>query len=63
MLMVAKKYKVVMTVHDAIACIVPESEVETAKEYVEICMKMRPKWALDLPLGCETGCGKTYGEC
>jgi DNA polymerase len=63
MLMVAKKYKVVMTVHDAIACIVPETEVETAKEYVEICMKMRPKWALDLPLGCETGCGKTYGEC
>ena len=63
MLMVAKKYKIVMTVHDAVACIVPKAEVETAKEYVEMCMKMRPKWALDLPLGCETGYGKTYGEC
>jgi DNA polymerase len=63
MLMVAKKYKVVMTVHDAIALIVPEHEVETAKEYVELCMRLRPKWARELPLNCEAGYGKTYGEC
>jgi hypothetical protein len=63
MLMVAKKYKVVMTVHDAIALIVPEHEVETAKEYVELCMRLRPKWASELPLNCEAGYGKSYGEC
>jgi DNA polymerase I-like protein with 3'-5' exonuclease and polymerase domains len=63
MLQVAKKYKVVMTVHDAIACIVPEEEAETGKEYVEMCMRMRPKWALELPLNCEAGIGKSYGEC
>ena len=63
MLMVAKKYKVVMTVHDAIACIVPEHEVETAKEYVELCMRLRPKWAPALPLNCEAGYGRSYGEC
>jgi DNA polymerase len=63
MLAVAKKYKVVMTVHDAIACIVPEAEADTAREYVEMCMKMRPKWALDLPLNCESGVGYSYGEC
>jgi DNA polymerase len=63
MLQVAKKYKVVMTVHDAIACIVPEAEVETAVEYVEMCMRMRPKWGLELPLNCESGYGKTYGDC
>jgi len=63
MLMVAKKYKVVMTVHDAIACIVPEHEVETAKEYVELCMRLRPKWAQELPLNCEAGYGRSYGEC
>jgi DNA polymerase len=63
MLAVAKKYKVVMTVHDAIACIVPEAQVDTAREYVEMCMKMRPKWALDLPLNCESGVGYSYGEC
>jgi DNA polymerase len=63
MLMVAKKYKVVMTVHDAIACIVPEHEVETAKEYVELCMRLRPKWAPELPLNCEAGYGRSYGDC
>jgi DNA polymerase len=63
MLRVAKKYKVAMTVHDAIGCVVPEHEAQTGKEYVEMCMKMRPKWALDLPLNCEAGIGKTYGDC
>ena len=63
MLQVAKKYKVVMTVHDAIACVIPEQEAETGQEDVEMCMKMRPKWAQDLPLSCESGVGKSYGEC
>jgi DNA polymerase len=63
MLMVAKKYKVVMTVHDAIACVAPEEEVERAQEYVELCMRIRPQWALDLPLNCESGYGKSYGDC
>jgi len=63
MLMVAKKYRVVMTVHDAIACIVPEAEVETGKEYVEMCMRIRPSWAPELPLNCEAGYGRSYGDC
>jgi len=63
MLMVAKKYQVVMTVHDAIACIVPEAEVERAVEYVEMCMRIRPQWGLELPLNCESGSGRSYGEC
>jgi len=63
MLMIAKKYRVVMTVHDAIAIIVPEAEAEIAKEYVELCMRLRPQWALELPLNCEAGYGKSYGDC
>lgn len=63
MLQVAKKYKVVMTVHDAITCVVPDAEAQTAQEYVEMCMKMRPKWAQELPLSCESGVGNSYGEC
>ena len=63
MLQVAKKYKVVMTVHDAIACVIPEQEAEAGQEYVEMCMKMRPKWAQDLPLSCESGIGRSYGDC
>ena len=63
MLMIAKKYKVVMTVHDAVACIAPEDEAERAKEYVELCMRLRPRWAAELPLNCEAGYGKSYGDC
>jgi DNA polymerase len=63
MLLVAKKYQVVMTVHDAIACIVPEAEVERATEYVELCMRIRPQWGPELPLNCESGSGASYGDC
>jgi len=63
MLMIAKKYRVVMTVHDAVACIVPKDEVERAQEYVELCMRIRPKWGPELPLNCEAGHGESYGDC
>jgi DNA polymerase len=63
MLLVAKKYRVVMTVHDAIACIVPTEQVEAAKEYVEMCMRTRPSWGMELPLNCEAGAGASYGDC
>lgn len=63
MLRIAKKYRVVMTVHDAIGCVVPENETDTAKEFIEMCMRLRPAWALDLPLNCEAGMGRTYGDC
>jgi DNA polymerase len=63
MLLIAKKYKVVMTVHDAIACVVPIEEVKNAQEFVEMCMKVRPDWGLDLPLNCEAGNGMSYGAC
>jgi len=63
MLQIAKKYKVVMTVHDAVCCVVPEHEADTAREYIEMYMRMRPKWALELPLDCESGVGVSYGDC
>ena len=62
-LAVARKYKVVMTVHDAICCMVPDQEAGTGKEFIEMCMKMRPAWALELPLNCEAGTGRSYGLC
>lgn len=63
MLQIAKKYRVVMTVHDAIAIVAPADEVKIAQEYVEKCMRARPLWASDLPLNCESGYGRSYGEC
>lgn len=60
---IAKRYKVVLTVHDAIACVVKEDEVDTAVEYIESCMRRAPAWAEGLPLNCEYGVGKSYGDC
>jgi DNA polymerase I-like protein with 3'-5' exonuclease and polymerase domains len=59
---ISNKYKVVLTVHDAVACIVKEEEVDEGLAYVEECMKWRPSWCKDLPLDCELGSGKSYGD-
>ena len=61
MLMVSRRYKVAMTVHDAVVAVVPDKEVDTAREFVEICMRIRPKWAMGLPLNCESKVGASYG--
>lgn len=63
MLKIAKRYKVVLTVHDAIGCIAPIDEREEAVRYVEECMSWRPSWAAGLPLACESGWGASYGDC
>lgn len=63
MLKIAKKYKVVLTVHDAVACIARKEEVDDAAKYVEECMRWRPAWAQALPLNCEVGVGASYGDC
>ena len=62
MIRIAKRYKVVLTVHDAIACLAPVEEKDEAVKYVEDCMRWRPDWARDLPLNCEVGYGESYGE-
>jgi DNA polymerase len=63
MVRIAKRYKVVLTVHDAVACVVPDAEVLEAQIYVEECMRWVPEWAAGLPLNCESGFGKSYGDC
>ena len=62
MLAIAKKYKIALTVHDSVVCCVKESEVDEAREYIEACMNTTPEWADGLPIACESGTGKSYGE-
>ena len=62
MLRISKKYRVVLTVHDSIVCCVPDQEAEACKTYVEECMRWVPAWAEGLPVDCEAGIGKNYGE-
>ena len=63
MLWIAKEYRVVMTVHDSIVCLVPEDEIGKAQKYIEGCMRKVPLWCKGMPLDCESGVGKTYGGC
>jgi DNA polymerase len=63
MIKISKRYHVVLTVHDAIACIVRKEEVEEAQKYVEECMRWTPDWAEGLPVNCESGYGRSYGDC
>ena len=63
MLEVSKRYRIVLTVHDSIVCCVPDEEVNEAKHFVEDCMRKVPEWAHGLPVDCEAGVGKSYGDC
>jgi len=63
MLKIAKRYKVVLTVHDSVVCCVPEEELDEARTYIEGCMRWLPNWADGLPIDCESGVGKSYGDC
>tara|TARA_R100000388_G_scaffold51999_1_gene38743 strand:+ start:47 stop:1879 length:1833 start_codon:yes stop_codon:yes gene_type:complete len=63
MLEIAKRYKVVLTVHDSLVVCVKEEEADEARQYVEDCMRAVPDWAKGLPLDCESGVGKSYGGC
>lgn len=63
MIKISKRYDVVLTVHDAVACIAPENEATEAQAYVEECMRWTPEWAKGLPVNCESGYGKSYGDC
>jgi DNA polymerase len=63
MLLIAKKYRVVLTVHDAVMCVVKDEEVDEATKYIEECMRWTPDWATGLPVNCESGSGKSYGDC
>jgi DNA polymerase I-like protein with 3'-5' exonuclease and polymerase domains len=63
MLLISKRYRPVLTVHDAIAVVVPEEEKDEAVAFIEQTMKHVPKWAQGCPISCESGIGFSYGEC
>ena len=62
MLKIQKRYPIVLTVHDECCMLVPESEGEEAFAFVEGVMRTPPAWLPGLPLDCEGGYGKRYGD-
>jgi len=61
MLRVDKKYPVVGTVHDELLCVVPDDEVEWAKDWVLEQMIAQPKYMPGIPLNSEVGAHRRYG--
>jgi len=61
MLMIARRYRVAMTVHDSVVVCVPEAKADEARAFIEACMRIQPKWATGLPLNCESKIGASYG--
>lgn len=62
-LKIAKRYKVVLLVHDSVVALIPENEQEEGQKFMEQCMTWRPDWCSTLPVACESGWGKSYGDC
>lgn len=50
MLMIAEKYRVVMTTHDEVSAIVKKAQAKTAFAFMQKCMATAPTWCPDLPL-------------
>ena len=63
MIEINKKYRPVLTVHDAVVNVVPETEVEEALSFIMSTMSTPPIWATGLPVACEAHDGASYGEC
>jgi DNA polymerase I-like protein with 3'-5' exonuclease and polymerase domains len=63
MLAIQRRYRVVLTVHDAAVCVVPEAEKDEALAYIVECMSTPPDWGKDLPITCEASVAHSYGEC
>lgn len=63
MIKINEKYRVVLTVHDAAVCVVPEDEAEEAMKWIMDVMSIPPDWATGLPVACEANYASSYGEC
>lgn len=55
-------FKVAFQVHDEIIVAVPDKNVEAAEAKLIEVMSTPPKWAPDLPVACESGAAKNYGD-
>jgi len=60
---VHRRFKVALTVHDEIVCVLPDAQVEACRAYMTESLKLAPKWCGDkLPLNCAVEVGQSYGE-
>ena len=63
MIEISKKYKPVLTVHDAVVCVAPEETKDEALQFIMSEMNKNPEWAPGLPITCEGAYANNYGDC
>ena len=63
MIKINEHYKPVLTVHDAIVCVVKKDDIDNAMKIITGIMSTPPSWGLDLPIACEAKFGQSYGDC
>ena len=63
MIKINEHYKPVLTVHDAIVCVVKKDDTDNAMKIITGIMSTPPSWGLDLPIACEAKFGQSYGDC
>jgi len=56
------RYKVALTVHDEVVCVVPHSAAQWALEFMTTTMSVPPKWCSNLPVSCEGDIGNNYAD-
>jgi hypothetical protein len=60
---ISLEYPVALTVHDEVACVVPEAKAKDAVAYIKFVLSTTPTWCGDkLPLSAKVACAATYGE-
>lgn len=55
-------YDIVLTVHDEIVALIPESDADEHFAYIQKIATQPPAWAPDLPVACEGGYDKVYSK-
>jgi DNA polymerase len=62
MVQVGRHYPVAFQVHDELIIVAPDAEVDAAEKKLATIMSTPPIWAIDLPVACESGHAKNYGD-
>jgi len=59
---IGQVYPVAFQVHDEVIISATSDDTTNAREYVETIMSTAPTWARELPVACESGVGRNYGD-
>ena len=62
MLMIQKRYPILLSVHDEVVTLIPEDDVDEAEKYHMQCCTTNPDWCKDLPLDAEFGYDDCYSK-